>query len=177
MEICQTPRLVIRQFQKSDADYVLRQLNEPSWLVNIGDRGIRNLADAEHFIESRLQAHLQQHGFGFYVLIDKSSNQSIGMCGLIQRDFLPTPDLGYALLESHWNQGFAYEAAVAVLQHAERHWNIQELRAMTLPTNAASIRLLDKLSFQMENAAFVTPDEAGLNLFVWRSCHQNQMPN
>lgn len=177
MEICQTTRLLIRQFQKSDADYVWRQMNEPSWLVNIGDRGIRSLADAEHFIESRLQAHFQEHGFGFYVLIDKSSNETIGMCGLIQRDFLPTPDLGYALLESHWNQGFAYEAAVAVLQHAERHLNIRELRAITLPTNAASIRLLGKLSFQMENAAFVTPDEAGLNLFVWRSCHQSQIPN
>jgi hypothetical protein len=54
MEICQTPRLLIRQFNRCDADYVRRQLNEPSWLLNIGDRGIRTLADAEAFIESLL---------------------------------------------------------------------------------------------------------------------------
>ncbi|MDP1562721.1 MAG: GNAT family N-acetyltransferase [Pirellulaceae bacterium] len=166
MEICQTPRLVIRQFQKSDADYVLRQLNEPSWLVNIGDRGIRSLADAEHFIESRLQAHFQEHGFGFYVLIDKSSNQSIGMCGLIQRDFLPTPDLGYALLESHWNQGYAYEAATAILQYAEMALGLPDLYAMTIPTNEASIRLLGKLGFRMADPAYLTPDGEVLNLFV-----------
>ncbi len=177
MEVCQTPRLLIRQFQRSDADYILRQLNEPSWLVNIGDRGIRTLADAEAFIDSRLMAHFQQFGFGFYLLVDKAANQPVGMCGMIQRDFLPTPDLGYALLESCWNLGFAYEAAVAVLQHAERDLNIHELRAMTLPTNTASIRLLGKLGFQMENAAFATPDEEGLNLFVRRSSSSSQTPN
>ena len=172
MEICQTPRLFIRQFQKSDADYVWRQLNEPAWLVNIGDRGIRSLADAEQFIESRLQAHFQQHGFGFYALIDKSSNESIGMCGLIQRDFLPTPDLSYALLESHWNQGFAYEATTAILQHAEIALGLQELYDTTIPTNEASIRLLGKLSFRIADPAYLTPDEEVLNLFV----RQQSMP-
>jgi ribosomal-protein-alanine N-acetyltransferase len=177
MEICQTPRLLIRQFQRSDSDYILRQLNEPSWLLNIGDRGVRNLVDAEAFIESRLMAHCEKFGFGFYLLVDKAANQPVGMCGMIQRDFLPSPDLGYALLESCWNQGYAYEAAVAVLQHAERDLNIHELFAMTLPTNAASIRLLGKLDFHMENAAFATPDEEGLNLFVRRSGSSSQTPN
>jgi hypothetical protein len=48
---------------------------------------------------------------------------------------------------------------------------------MTLPTNAASIRLLGKLDFHMENAAFATPDEEGLNLFVRRSGSSSQTPN
>lgn len=177
MEMCQTSRLLIRQFQRNDANYILQQVNEPSWLVNIGDRGVRTMADAEAFIETRLRAHFERFGFGFYLLVDKSSNQPVGMCGLIQRDFLPTPDLGYALLESCWHQGYAYEAAVAVLQHAERDLNFHELRAMTLPTNAASIRLLGKLGFRLENAAFATPDEEGLNLFVRRRCPEDQTPN
>ena len=47
MKILETDRLVLRQLQASDAAFILRLVNEPSWLRYIGDKGVRTLEDAE----------------------------------------------------------------------------------------------------------------------------------
>ena len=54
----ESPRLRLRPFTDGDAAYVLAQTTQPSWLENIGDRGIRTEADALAFIRDRLNAHV-----------------------------------------------------------------------------------------------------------------------
>jgi RimJ/RimL family protein N-acetyltransferase len=70
----------------------------------------------------------------------------LGSCGLLKRDFLDHPDLGYAFLARQHGQGYAREAATAVLRHAQEQ-NINTLHAITAFRNPASVRLLGKLGF------------------------------
>ena len=148
MIIDQTGRLIIRRFEKTDANFILTLLNEPSYHANIGDRGIRTLSEAEDYFDHVLDQFYQKNGFGLYVLALKAqSEELIGMCGLVNREGLDGIDLGYALLPAYWNQGFAKEACLAVMNHAKADFGLDMLLAIVAKQNEASIGLLRRLGF------------------------------
>lgn len=157
-----TPRLRIRPFVVDDADFVLRLLNEPAWIRFIGDRGIRTVEGARTYLETGPIASVARHGFGLYAteLLDGTP---IGMTGLIKRDTLDDVDIGFALFPAYWGQGYAREAATALLEHA-RSLGMARLVAITDPANDASIRLLEALGFRFERL-YVTPQGESLNLY------------
>ena len=75
--------------------------------------------------------------------------QPVGLVGLVKRDYLPEPDLGFALLDAYAGRGLAYEAACAVLSLA-RARKLTRLLAITDPDNRRSIALLQRLGFELE---------------------------
>ena len=149
----------------SDGAFFFRLLNDPSWLENIGDRGIRSDADAENYIERAIWSQYQAHGYGMYVVQLKSTSSPIGVCGLIKRDFLSAPDLGFALLPDYVGQGYAFEAARGLMSHAKSELGIGRLYAIAKRGNGRSVRLLDRLGFRHEGP-FVTPQEVTVELYV-----------
>lgn len=148
-----------------DADFLLRQLTQPSWLQYIGDRGVASVADAERYIESRIFGQYSALGYGMYVIESKASGEPVGLCGLVKREYLPDPDLGFALLEEHWGQGYATEAAAAVVEHERQALGITRLFAITTVTNERSGNVLAKLGFRLDNDAYVTPQGERLRLY------------
>lgn len=149
MPVLQTARLVLRDFTLADAAFILALLNEPAFQQFVGDKGVRDLAGAEKYLRDGPLASYARHGFGLWCVTRKDGTP-IGSCGLLQRDFLEHPDLGYALLAAHTGRGYAHEAAVAVLQHARLALKLGPLLAITAPENPASIRLLGKLGFAFD---------------------------
>ncbi len=159
----ETPRLQLRKVDLSDGPFFLRLLNEPSWLQNIGDRGIRSIADAEAYIRTRILAQYAAHGYGMYVIQRKPEAERIGLCGLVRRDFLPDPDLGFALLPEWAGQGYASEAARCVMSHAHSQWHIERLLAIANRDNSRSLAVLGRLGFAFERL-YSTPEGAELEL-------------
>src|ERR1043165_9475619 len=111
MTLLQTDRLILREFNTDDAPFILSLLNEPSFLRYIGDKKVRNLEDARQYILNGPVATYDRHAFVLYQVELKDTHPPIGMCGLLKREDLPQPDIGFAFLPDFWNQGFAYEAA------------------------------------------------------------------
>jgi [ribosomal protein S5]-alanine N-acetyltransferase len=163
--IPETPRLRLREVALSDAAFLVRLLNDPTWLENIGDRGVRSGADAEAYIRSNIRAHHERHGYGMYAVELKSAARPIGLCGLIRRDFLPGPDLGVALLPGFVGQGYASEAACELMRHAQRTLGIARLYAIVKSGNQRSIRMLERLAFNFERP-LPLPSETGVDLYV-----------
>jgi len=164
MNILETERLVLRQFTFEDADFILRLLNEPSFIQNIGDRGVRTLEDARSYILRVPIASYEKNGFGLYLVILKESGQSIGMCGLIKRDQLEDVDIGYAFLPEFWSKGYAVEAALAVKEYARDVIGLKRLIAITDPENQASIRVLEKIGLRFEKVVRLSEDDIELKL-------------
>ena len=162
--VLETSRLKLREVVPADAGFLLALLNDPSWLENIGDRGVRSLADAERYITSNIRAHHQTHGYGMYALQLRSNALPIGMCGLVRRDFLPAPDLGVALLPDWAGQGYAAEAARAVMLHAAGALAVRQLLAIVRPGNERSVRLLERLGFRHQGPC-PTPEGEVLELY------------
>lgn len=142
-----TDRLVLRRLTRDDAEFVLRLLNDDSFVRNIGDRGVRTHEQAIAYLQAGPIASYARHGHGLYLVTRASDDVAIGLCGLVRREGLAHPDLGYALLPEFTGRGYAFEAARAVLRSARDTLTLATIQAVVMPTNTRSIRLLDVLGF------------------------------
>ncbi|HEY0955037.1 MAG TPA: GNAT family N-acetyltransferase [Roseateles sp.] len=147
MHILDTTRLSLREFTPLDAPFLLRLVNEPGWIRNINDPGVRTLDDALSWAEKRLFAPYRELGHGFWAVQRREDGALVGMCGLFKRAVLPEPDLGYALLAAHEGQGYALEAARGCVAHARERLGWRTLMAITAVDNPRSVGLLGKLGF------------------------------
>ena len=162
---CESERLVLRHARPADAPFMLKLLNQASWIRNIGDRGVRTVEDAERYIDARMLEPFRTLGYGMAVIELKATGEAVGLCGLVKRETLPDPDIGFALLDEYSGRGYALEAAAAVLRHARQALKIPRLLAITSPANERSGRVLEKLGFRLEEAPHVTPGGERLNLY------------
>lgn len=163
--ILETERLILREFSLDDASFILHLLNTPTWLQFIGDRGVRNLDDARHYLlKGPINSYLV-NGFGLYMVTLKKTETPIGMCGLVKRNGLDDPDIGFALLPEFAGKNFAYEVASAMVSYAQNHLLLPRLAAITTEDNTHSIKLLNKLGLQFEQKIQLPNIEKELLLF------------
>jgi len=146
-QLCETPRLIIRQFNHNDAEFIVRLLNEESFIENIADKQIRNNADAKEYLTNGPMASYQHFGFGLNAVLLKGCATPIGICGLLKRAELDHPDLGYAFLPEFCGKGYAQEAADAVLKNVIATHALKTILAVTSLTNQSSHNLLKKVNF------------------------------
>ena len=150
MNVLKTQRLCLRQLREDDAPFMLGLLNEPSFIQNIGDRGVRTIEGARQYIVNGAIASYAQHGFGLYMVELKATAVPIGICGLVKRPFLPDADVGFAFLPRFWSQGYALESGAAVLDYARDQLGIERVVAIVSPGNESSSKLLRKLGLEFE---------------------------
>lgn len=166
MSVLTTPRLRVRPLQPSDAAFIVALLNDEAFIRNIGDRGVRTDDDAIGYITDGPAASYERHGFGLSAVERLDDSVPIGICGLLQRDRLQAPDLGFAFLAGYRSRGYAYEAAAAVKADAHARLGIETLLAVVNPDNAPSIRLLERLGFVFERTIRLNADGPLLKLFA-----------
>ncbi|MBC8118068.1 MAG: GNAT family N-acetyltransferase [Burkholderiaceae bacterium] len=145
-----TERLTIRRFTLDDAAFIVELLNDPDWLRFIGDKAVRTEADARRYLAAGPLAMYELHGFGLCAVERNDDRSPIGMCGLIRREGLDDIDIGYAFLPAARGQGFAQEAAQAVLEYGLNALGIARIVAITDPDNTASSRLLQRIDMRFE---------------------------
>ncbi|WP_411834547.1 GNAT family N-acetyltransferase [Pseudoxanthomonas mexicana] len=164
----ETARLRLWRFDADNADEVafnLRLLNDPGFLHNIGDRGVRTLAQSRRHLLDGAIASYARHGFGLYRVELKQGGESVGVCGLLRRDFLDDADIGYAFLPEFRGQGHAREAAAAVLASAWPVHRLARVAAIVSPHNEASIRLLESLGMRFRRTLRLPADDHEVKLF------------
>jgi [ribosomal protein S5]-alanine N-acetyltransferase len=159
MIVLDTARLVLRRLELSDDAFILRLLNEPSWLRFIGDKNVRDLDGARRYLREGPLDMYERCGFGLFRVELKAGGEPIGMCGLLKRDTLVDVDVGYALLPPFWGQGYAYESVAAVLAYGHRNLGLQRIVAITSPDNDSSIRVLDKAGMKFERLLEFSPGD------------------
>ncbi|MFK8021668.1 MAG: GNAT family N-acetyltransferase [Pseudomonadales bacterium] len=167
-----TERLSLRKLATTDAEFIVRLVNEPSWLDNIGDKKVSTIEDAEEYLLSGPMTMYETFGFGLYCVELRDSKLPIGMCGLIKRDGLNNVDIGFALLPEFCGVGYALEAAQATMHYGHKQLGIETLDAITLPTNSSSIRLLQKIGFVFQKAIFMPGDPEQLSLYCCSNISQ-----
>lgn len=147
-----TPRLAIRAFTLDDAPFIVELLNDEGWLRNIGDRGVRTPDDARDYLRKGPLAAAERHGFALWAVQRRDDPHAppIGMCGLVRREGLDDVDLGYAFLPAARGQGFAREAAAAVLAHGLGTLGLKRIVAITAVDNLASGRVLEAIGMRFE---------------------------
>jgi len=145
MTIIDTDRLILRKLTTDDAAFILELVNDPDWLQYIGDKNVHNLDDARGYIDNGPIASYKQNGFGLYMVELKESGIPLGICGLVKRDQLDDPDVGFAFLPAHRNKGYATESAAAVLEHGKKELGLKRILAITSLDNDTSAWVLEKI--------------------------------
>ena len=161
-EILQTERLRLRLLAEDDAPFYLALINSPGWLRFIGDRGVRDVDGARKIMVEGTMAQQHKYGFSFYAVELKGApagTEPVGICGMVKRDALPDPEIGYAFMEPHWGQGYVKEAAAAVFAHARDVLKLPRLLAITSPDNDVSIAILLKLGLTFQKVIYLKDDD------------------
>jgi RimJ/RimL family protein N-acetyltransferase len=165
LKVLETERLILRWLATEDAEFILGLLNEPSWLQFIGDKGVRTIEDARAYILKGPVDMYSRLGFGLYLVELREEGLSIGMCGLIKRDTLEDVDIGFAFLPAYWGNGYAYEAAAAVMTYGEKVLGLNRIVAITSLDNDRSAKLLEKLGLRFEKMLKLSPGSEEVKLF------------
>ncbi len=127
---------------------------------------MRSPAQARDYIRSGPMAMRARHGFGLDAMVLRETGAPVGICGLLRRDTLDDVDIGFALLPAYSGLGLAREAARATLERAARDFGLRRVAAITVPANAASIRLLESLGFAFERMVRLGDDPKELRLYA-----------
>ena len=165
MKILSTGRTQLRWLSDEDADFIITLLNDPSFIKNIGDRGVRNKEDALRYI-NKMRDNYQSQGFGFY-LVESLTGEKMGISGMIHRAGLDHPDIGFAFLPQFCGRGFALESALGVKTMAEREWGMKKILAIVSPGNIPSQKLLTKLGLKFDKLTRLNEKDDEVELFVW----------
>ncbi len=165
MLIAETPRLRIRQLTASDAAFTVQLLNEPSFIDNIADRGVRSELDALHYLAEGPIKSYQQHGYGLFLVESNETGQALGFCGLLFRDYLQETDIGFAFLPQYWGQGYAYEAAAAVMHFGYQQLKLKRIIGLTSAGNISSIKVLTRLGLSFEKMVQMLPSQEYVQLY------------
>lgn len=161
----ETERLILQPTSLADAAFIQELLNSPKWLQYIGDRNVKTIEDAQHYVRTKILPQFKRLGYGTYTLIRKADNNKIGTCGLFDRDGLEGIDIGFALLPGYEGKGYAFEAALKLKNVAYSEFGITSIDAITTKDNLASQKLLEKLGLQKIGTTRLPNEEEELLLY------------
>jgi len=161
----ETQRLGLRKFVSDDAFFIVELLNTPGWLQFIGDRNVKTAEQAIRYLEEGPRKSYRQNGFGLWMVELKEDKTAIGMCGIIKRESLEHPDIGFAFLPQYFGKGYAFESASATLSYAKEKLGIEKILAITIPGNEKSLRLLGKIGLSLKGNISATAEEKQLLLY------------
>lgn len=148
--VLETGRLVLRRTRDGDLDLHLRHLNTPEVMDHLG--GVKE----PHEIEAKFakaEASFAREGFGFMMVVEKETGDLVGHCGLkrVDNPQAPNPgdmEIGWLIRQDRWRRGYAFEAALAIRDHAFRAFDPPVLVALTSAANVGSWRIMEKLAFK-----------------------------
>lgn len=161
----ETDRLFLRRVTLDDADLMLAVWNDPAFIENVGDRGVRTTEDAIGAMKAGALKLYADHGYGPYAMVRKDDGARMGICGLFKRDNLDYPDIGFGVLPEFCGKGYAGEAAFAVVAHARDDLRIEELTAIVSPGNAPSVGLIEKLGLAFVKMITMPGDDEEICLY------------
>jgi len=155
-----TERLFLRSLTNDDARFIFELVNTQGWIKFIGDRNVKTLEDAGQYI----QRIISNPAVDYLVVTLQDEQTAIGVISFIKRDYLDHHDIGFAFLPAYAGQGYAFEAADAVLTDLMKLQEHATILATTLEDNHSSIRLLKKLGFVFNKE--IINEEDTLQLFA-----------
>ncbi|MDQ6779642.1 MAG: GNAT family N-acetyltransferase [Candidatus Eremiobacteraeota bacterium] len=146
------PRFTLRPFVFDDLDKHAQILSDPL-VTRYLPRGPIAPQDARS-VSTRVLAHFidhwRRHGFGAWAVVDRTTRELLGQCGLNYLPDDPEVEVLYLLRRSAWGRGIATEAARFSLKYGFREADLARIVGITMPENVASQRVLEKCGLRYE---------------------------
>jgi len=150
MEI-ETERLLLREFTEDDWPEVLAYQSNPRY-QRYYPVTEKTPTQAQAFVQMFLDQQQEKPRRKFQLAaVHKPSSKLIGNCGLRMETIdARLADLGYEFSPEYWGQGYATEAAQAMLHFGFCTLHLHRIWACCIADNSGSARVLEKLGMQLE---------------------------
>ena len=174
----QTERLIIRPVREDDFEAIYQHRRAIGWVD-----GNETEAEQRDYVGHYSQwlslnhlalARLYQPPYGDRVIALRQIDKLVGMCGIVPyiSDFSVFPSFGgtntggfaqaevglmWAINPEHWRQGYASEAAQALIDYAFNKMNLHRIIATTEHENLASQAVMRKVGMRIETNPFPEP--------------------
>jgi [ribosomal protein S5]-alanine N-acetyltransferase len=149
--IVETPRLILRELEESDIDFVAEMLGDPE-VMRFWPRPYTR-EEAVQWIE-RFQERYELHGHGYWLAMEKETGQPVGQAGVLNQDVEGVLEigLGWIMHRPYWRRGFATEAAIGCRDYAFTMENRERIIALIRPENTPSRGVAAKLGMNLEKS-------------------------
>lgn len=146
MDMIETERLILREWRSDDLEPFAR-LNADERVCEFLPKSLsREESDA---MAGRIRNHFDLHGYGLYAVEVKSSGTFVGFTGLsipgFDAPFMPAVEIGWRLAFEAWGNGYASEAARAVLRHGVEVLDLGPIISFTASQNIRSRRVMEAI--------------------------------
>ena len=146
-----TRRLLLRHWQESDLVPFAALNADPEVMRCFPAVLSREQSDA---LAQRVQAMIDQQGWGLWAVEVAERQQFIGFVGLnhagFQAHFTPAVEVGWRLAQSAWGKGYATEAATAAIAFSFDELGLAEIVSFTAAVNQRSRRVMERLNMTHE---------------------------
>lgn len=146
--IIETERTIMRNLSVNDANDFYSLNLDPEVLKYTGDEQFINIQAAENFLKNYDQ--YQKYGVGRLAVINKSTQEFIGWCGLKYSPEKDEYDIGFRFFKKHWNKGYAKETAIKCLDFGFNHLNLKRIVGRAMKNNVGSIKVLEKIGMKFK---------------------------
>ncbi|MBW4675464.1 MAG: GNAT family N-acetyltransferase [Desmonostoc geniculatum HA4340-LM1] len=149
--ILETNRLLIREFLEADWQVVFGYQSDPLYLLYC-DCNNRTENDVYEFVQMFINQQKEQPRTKFQLaVVLKEENLLIGNCGIrVNNPQLREANIGYELNPEYWGQGYATEAAHAILNFGFEELKMHRIWSWCVTENIASVRVLEKIGMRRE---------------------------
>ena len=146
-----TERLILREFKGNDWPDLLAYQADPRYL-RYYEWTERTPIAVQEFVQMFLDQQQERPRTKFQLAVtQKSNHQLIGTCGIrMESAGAHEGDIGYELSPKHWGQGYATEAARAIVRFGFTELRLHRIWSWCIADNVRSARVLEKLGMQLE---------------------------
>lgn len=144
----ETERLFLRLMNERDVDAVYAMRSDADVMRFIRPAQIER-GEAESWVKL-ISSRWKTEKIGFCAVIEKSSNEFAGWCGLWRLKETNEIEIGYALRKEFWGKGYAVEASEKFLEYGFEELNLAEIVAVTDPENKHSRGVMEKLGMRYD---------------------------
>jgi RimJ/RimL family protein N-acetyltransferase len=149
VNVIQTPRLRMRPWNLPGDEEAAAELFCDAELMRYIPVGVQP-AERVTAIVRRMIENAERNGFGLLALVEKESGRVVGECGLAYIPDTRDIEIAWFLARSAWGNGYATEAARAVLAHAFAQLHVPRVYALIDRENARSIGVANRLGMRYD---------------------------
>ncbi len=146
-QILETSRCFLRELTVDDAENFYLLNLDFEVVKYTGDVSFSSIAEAKSFLENYNQ--YKKFGYGRWAVIEKTTNDFLGWCGLKYLPDLDETDLGYRFFKKYWNQGYATETARACIDYGFTELHLSKIIGRSMKANISSIKVLEKIGLTL----------------------------
>lgn len=145
MQLLETARLSLEYFDENYFEELAHLLANKEIHKLWPEPKTRNREESRKYLDKILSQY-EKYGYSYWAIIRKSDSAFIGMCGLLPEEVngKKEVEVAYRIDNKYWGNGYAPEAAKAVMEYAREQLGWSSVISLILPENHQSIRVAEK---------------------------------